>query len=81
MEYSFTPGSIHIGLGKKVKITLDNKGQVEHDFEIIGTSIHINAAAGKKSSMILCFNKKKAQVKEAFSSFPNSCPFSNMLAK
>lgn len=57
MEYSFHPGSIHIVLGQKVKITLDNTGQVEHDFEIVGTNIHIHAAPGKKSSLVVSFDK------------------------
>ncbi|KIL40080.1 hypothetical protein SD70_16325 [Gordoniibacillus kamchatkensis] len=57
MEYSFTPASIHVGLGEKVKITLDNAGQVEHDFEIVGTNIHLHAAPGNKSSLVVSFDK------------------------
>ncbi|CAG7651934.1 cupredoxin domain-containing protein [Paenibacillus allorhizosphaerae] len=57
MEYSFHPGSIHIVLNQKIKITLDNAGQVEHDFEIVGTNIHIHAAPGKKSSLVVSFDK------------------------
>ncbi|XID93791.1 cupredoxin domain-containing protein [Paenibacillaceae bacterium WGS1546] len=56
-EYSFNPGSIHIRLGQKVKITLDNTGQIEHDFEIVGTNIHIHAAPGKKSSLVVSFDR------------------------
>jgi uncharacterized cupredoxin-like copper-binding protein len=57
MEFSFTPSSIRVIVGQKIRITLDNTGQVEHDFEIAGTNIHIHAAPGKKSSMIVSLDK------------------------
>lgn len=57
MEYSFSPASNHIRLAQKVKITLDNTGQVEHDFEIVGTNNHIHAAPGRKSSLVVSFDK------------------------
>lgn len=56
-EFSFTPTSIRVVVGQKIKITLDNSGQEEHDFEVVGTSIHIHAAPGEKSSMTVSINK------------------------
>ncbi|TFE19398.1 cupredoxin domain-containing protein [Cohnella luojiensis] len=57
MEFSFTPSSIRVIVGQKIKLTLDNTGQIEHDCEIAGTNIHIHAAPGKKSSMIVSIDK------------------------
>jgi uncharacterized cupredoxin-like copper-binding protein len=57
MEFSFKPSSIRVIVGQKIRITLDNTGQVEHDFEIAGTNIHIHAAPGNKSSMIVSLDK------------------------
>ncbi|MCY9693376.1 cupredoxin domain-containing protein [Paenibacillus alginolyticus] len=56
-EYSFTPSSIRIIAGQKIQLVLDNTGQVEHDFEISGTNVHIHAAPGKKSEMIVSLDK------------------------
>jgi uncharacterized cupredoxin-like copper-binding protein len=57
MEFSFTPSSIRVIVGRKIRITLDNAGQVEHDFEIAGTNVHIHAASGQQSSMVVSFDK------------------------
>lgn len=56
-EYSFFPASTRVVVGQKIKITLDNSGTMEHDFEIVGTNIHIHAAPGKKNSMIVSLDK------------------------
>ncbi|MCR8644340.1 cupredoxin domain-containing protein [Paenibacillus sp. N1-5-1-14] len=56
-EFSFTPSTINMKKNEKIKITLDNTGAVEHDFEIIGTNIHIHAAPGKKNSLIVSFDQ------------------------
>ncbi|MCY9659465.1 cupredoxin domain-containing protein [Paenibacillus chondroitinus] len=56
-EYSFTPSSIRIIAGQKIQLVLDNTGQVEHDFEISGTNVHIHAAPGKKSEMTVSLDK------------------------
>ena len=56
-EFSFTPSKIQIAANEKVTVTLVNSGQEEHDFEIVGTSIHIHAQPGKISSTIVSFQK------------------------
>ncbi|MFX3637320.1 MAG: cupredoxin domain-containing protein [Candidatus Pristimantibacillus sp.] len=56
-EFSFSPTSIRVVVGQKIRITLDNLGQEEHDFEIVGTNIHIHAASGQKNSMVVSINK------------------------
>ncbi|MFE5318205.1 cupredoxin domain-containing protein [Paenibacillus sp. NPDC056579] len=48
---------IRVIAGQKFRITLDNTGQVEHDFEIVGTNIHIHAAPSNKSTMIISLDK------------------------
>ncbi|GLO65088.1 cupredoxin domain-containing protein [Oceanobacillus kimchii] len=35
-EFSFSPNQVDLIAGEKVKITLDNIGEVEHDLEVIG---------------------------------------------
>ncbi len=52
-EFSFSPSSIRITANEPVKITLINKGNVEHDFDIVGTGIHLHAAPGESVSSIL----------------------------
>lgn len=56
-EFSFSPTSIRATVGQKIKITLENTGQAEHDFEIVGTNVHIHAAPGEKNSMAVSFDK------------------------
>lgn len=56
-EFSFTPTAIRVVVGQKIRITLDNTGQEEHDFEIVGTNVHIHAAPGQKSSMVVSLDK------------------------
>ncbi|UVI33448.1 cupredoxin domain-containing protein [Paenibacillus spongiae] len=57
MEFSFSPTSIRVVEGQKVKISLANQGKEVHDFEIVGTSVHIHSAPGEKNSMIVSFDK------------------------
>ncbi|HEY0828987.1 MAG TPA: cupredoxin domain-containing protein, partial [Bacilli bacterium] len=48
-DFSFNPSSLRIKANEKIRITLDNAGDVEHDFEIVGTDIHVHAGPGLKS--------------------------------
>jgi plastocyanin len=56
-EFSFSPNKIQIAVNEKVKVTLVNSGRIEHDFEVVGTGIHIHAQPGKKSTAIVQFKK------------------------
>ncbi|MBN2981770.1 cupredoxin domain-containing protein [Cohnella algarum] len=56
-EYSFSPSSMQVSVGEKIKITLDNDGQMEHDLEIVGTNVHIHAGTGERNSMVVSFDK------------------------
>lgn len=56
-EFTFTPTSTRVVVGQKIKITLNNTGQEEHDFQIVGTNIHLHATPGKESSMIVSLDK------------------------
>lgn len=56
-EFAFTPSAISLEAGKNTRITLKNSGSVEHDFEIIGTDIHIHAASKKSISSIVNLSK------------------------
>lgn len=51
-EFSFSPSAITLNANEKVKITLENTGTMEHEFEIIGTDIHVHASPGQTSSTI-----------------------------
>ncbi|WP_314590338.1 cupredoxin domain-containing protein [Paenibacillus terrigena] len=56
-EFSFSPNDFQIHANQRVRITLANAGQLEHDFEIVGTDIHVHAAAGEKNSQIVLFEE------------------------
>jgi heme/copper-type cytochrome/quinol oxidase subunit 2 len=56
-DYSFSLQTINLNSKQTVKITLENKGNVEHDFEISGTDVHVHAAPGKSSSTLATFKK------------------------
>ncbi|MGG2196850.1 cupredoxin domain-containing protein [Paenibacillus validus] len=56
-EFSFSPSTIHMNANEKIKIILYNAGNVEHDFEIVGTDIHVHAKPGQRSSVIATLEK------------------------
>ncbi|CAH0122256.1 MULTISPECIES: cupredoxin domain-containing protein [unclassified Paenibacillus] len=56
-EYSFSPSSIRLYAGQNITITLENAGRTEHDFEIVGTNVHIHAAPGDRNSALVRFEK------------------------
>ncbi|NHN33286.1 cupredoxin domain-containing protein [Paenibacillus agricola] len=56
-DYSFSVQTINLNSKQTVKITLENKGKVEHDFEISGTAVHVHAGPGKSSSKLATFKK------------------------
>ncbi|MFC5988598.1 cupredoxin domain-containing protein [Marinicrinis lubricantis] len=57
-EFSFSPSTIHMNANEKIKIILYNAGNVEHDFEIVGTDIHVHAKPGQRSSVISTLEKQ-----------------------
>ncbi len=49
-EFAFTPKTLQATAGQKLSITLDNKGVIEHDLSIEGTTLRIAARAGQSAS-------------------------------
>jgi heme/copper-type cytochrome/quinol oxidase subunit 2 len=45
-EFVFTPNNITFKKGESINIVFKNSGKVEHDFEVVGTDIHIHAQPG-----------------------------------
>ncbi|WP_152393517.1 cupredoxin domain-containing protein [Paenibacillus guangzhouensis] len=56
-EFTFVPNNIQVRANQPIRLTLHNSGQMEHDFEVVGTDIHIHAAAGKQISNIVQFTE------------------------
>jgi uncharacterized cupredoxin-like copper-binding protein len=58
-EFNFSSSPIHMKVNEQVRITLENTGKVEHDFEIIGTNVHVHAHArpGKKDSAVFSLDQ------------------------
>jgi heme/copper-type cytochrome/quinol oxidase subunit 2 len=56
-EFNFSPSPLHSKVNEQVRITLENTGKVEHDFEIIGTNVHLHAKPGKKESTIFSLDQ------------------------
>jgi heme/copper-type cytochrome/quinol oxidase subunit 2 len=56
-DFSFIPNVISLVVNEKIRITLENSGRGEHDFEILGIGVHIHAQPGKNSSSIVKFEK------------------------
>lgn len=67
-EFSFSPIAIQLAVDEPFTITLENDGEVEHDFEIIGTDIHVHAKPGK--SAIVTGNITKVGTYEAICTLP-----------
>jgi len=55
-DFSFSPNLLTINTGDQVKVALENDGKIEHDFEIVGTDIHVHAGPGSQESIFLCLN-------------------------
>ncbi len=49
-EFAFTPKEIKAVVGSTVKITVTNKGTLEHDFTIESLNVKVAAAVGKTVS-------------------------------
>lgn len=67
-EFSFSPVDIQLAVNEPFIITLENAGEVEHDFEIIGTDIHVHAIPGKSAKVT--GNIAKAGTYEAVCTLP-----------
>ena len=50
-DYEFSKEMITIKPGELIDLTLKNTGVVEHDFEIIGTHIHVHAQPGEEKTI------------------------------
>ncbi|MBO0883485.1 MAG: nitrite reductase, copper-containing [Mycobacterium sp.] len=49
-EFKFNPTSLQLPSGKKVTITLQNTGSVEHDFTVDALGVKLSAPAGKAAT-------------------------------
>ena len=49
-EFAFDPNSIEVAAGSKLKVTLENKGTLEHDFTIDSLNIKLLAPIGQSPS-------------------------------
>lgn len=49
-EFAFAPKEIEVAAGSAVKITIVNKGTLEHDFTIDSLNLKVAAAVGKTVS-------------------------------
>lgn len=67
-DFKFPSGTISINKGEKVSLTLNNNGFVEHDFDIVGTDIHVHAEPGKDETII--FSLDKPGIYEAICTIP-----------
>jgi len=56
-EFAFSPNTIQVRANQPVRLTLHNAGLMEHDLEVVGTDIHIHAAAGEQMSDIVQFTQ------------------------
>ncbi len=52
-EFAFTPASLEASAGETVKVTLENKGTVEHDFVIDELRVKAHAAVGTSADATL----------------------------
>ncbi len=56
-EFSFTPKTFQVAAGQKVTVMLENKGAIEHDLSIDGTSFKIVAKPGQTASGTFTLDK------------------------
>lgn len=56
-DFSFPSGQVKIKQGEVIELVLSNVGKVEHDFEIVGTDIHVHAQPGSQKSVSFSLNK------------------------
>jgi nitrite reductase (NO-forming) len=56
-EFKFSPTSIQVPVGKKVTVTLDNTGVVQHDVTVQGDGFSLTAQPGKTASADVTFDK------------------------
>ncbi|WP_158299502.1 cupredoxin domain-containing protein [Paenibacillus antri] len=56
-EFTFSLQNLSVIAGEPFQLILQNTGEVEHDFEIVGTNVHIHAGPDKIASQIVTLNK------------------------
>ena len=49
-EFKFNPDTITVRAGQRVRVTLDNKGTLKHDFHQPDLNLHAEVDAGKKTT-------------------------------
>ena len=63
-DFSFNPDTIQATAGKAVKVTITNKGGVEHNFSI--TSLHVSKDVEKGESATVTFTPTQSGTLEFF---------------
>ena len=63
-DFSFSPTTIQATAGKAVKVTITNKGGVEHNFSI--TSLHVSKDVEKGESATVTFTPTQSGTLEFF---------------
>lgn len=56
-EFQFSPSNLELNSGQPYRFTLKNTGKVEHDFEIIGTAIHVHSKPGETEIVEMAIDK------------------------
>ena len=67
-EFKFSPTSMQVPVGQKVRFTLNNSGVVEHDFTVQNTAFSLSANPGQTATGEFTFDK--AGVFQFFCSIP-----------
>ena len=63
-DFSFSPATIQATAGKAVKVTITNKGGVEHNFSI--TSLHVSKDVDKGGTETVTFTPTQSGTLEFF---------------
>jgi len=63
-DYSFSPATLQATAGKAVKVTITNKGTVEHNFSI--TSLHVSKDIEDGKSVTVTFTPTQSGTLEFF---------------
>ena len=63
-DFSFSPNTIQATAGKAVKVTITNKGSVEHNFSI--TSLHVSKDVEKGGTETVTFTATQSGALEFF---------------
>lgn len=56
-DFSFSPNLFTLSTEESVRLILENEGKIEHDFEIVGTDVHVHAQPGSTESITFSLKK------------------------